>query len=146
MVEYQRGDVSAFERLYALLRGPLSRHLESSACGGVAPDLVQATFLEMHRSRHTYRPPLPMTPGACVIARTVPMPAVLRDALRLLPVGALYGRGAGHVADSGLRLFCWVSDPLHVVLSHGGAIAALAGAGALVAVLGDRARSLRVPS
>jgi hypothetical protein len=54
--------------------------------------------------------------------------------------GALYGLGAGLMADAGARLFCWVSTPVHVLLAHGGAIVALALAGAAVATTIDRTR------
>ena len=36
-----------------------------------APDLVQDTFLEIHRSRRTYLPPLPVRPWVFGIARNV---------------------------------------------------------------------------
>ncbi len=36
-----------------------------------AQDLVQDTFLEIHRSRHTYLPPLPVRPWVFGIARHV---------------------------------------------------------------------------
>jgi hypothetical protein len=67
-------------------------------------------------------------------------------AARALPTrpalaGGLYGLGAGVVADAGVRLFCWVSEPAHVLLSHGGAILGLAAIGALAAVVVDRARA-----
>jgi RNA polymerase sigma-70 factor (ECF subfamily) len=71
MIEYQAGRMEAFERLYALLSPLLARHLEAVARGGAARDLVQETFLEMHRSRHTYLPPLPVRPWAFGIARNV---------------------------------------------------------------------------
>lgn len=54
--------------------------------------------------------------------------------------GAFYGLGTGVMADAGARLFCWVSSPLHVLISHGGAILAVTIAGALAAVLIDRWR------
>lgn len=38
--------------------------------------------------------------------------------------GALYGLGGGLIADAGLRLYCEYSQPEHVILAHGGAIAA----------------------
>ncbi len=50
--------------------------------------------------------------------------------LRPSVVGMLCGLGAGLVADSGWRLFCAFSDPVHVLLAHGGAIVALALGGA----------------
>lgn len=67
-------------------------------------------------------------------------------AARALPerpavTGAVYGLGAGLIADAGVRLFCWVSDPAHVLVAHGGAILGLAASGAIVAALVDRARA-----
>src|SRR5215470_17412145 len=68
-------------------------------------------------------------PGAPALAATAWL------ASRALPTrpavaGALYGLGAGLMADAGVRLFCWVSAPSHVLVAHGGAILALAAAGA----------------
>jgi hypothetical protein len=62
---------------------------------------------------------------------------------RLLPgrpaiAGALCGLGAGLLTDAGVRLFCWVTEPLHVLVAHGGAIAALVVLGALLATGIDR--------
>ena len=36
-----------------------------------ADDLVQETFLQMHRARHTFNPAFPLTPWAMAIARHV---------------------------------------------------------------------------
>jgi hypothetical protein len=71
-------------------------------------------------------------------------------AARALPerpavMGGVYGLGAGVLADSGVRLFCWVSEPAHVLVAHGGAVLALAAAGAALAVLVDRAEACRLP-
>jgi hypothetical protein len=55
--------------------------------------------------------------------------------------GAIYGLGAGIIADAGTRLFCWVSTPSHVLVAHGGAIVALAGLGALAATAVDALRN-----
>jgi hypothetical protein len=54
--------------------------------------------------------------------------------------GAFYGLGTGVMADAGARLFCWVSSPLHMLISHGGAILAVTLGGAIVATLIDRWR------
>jgi hypothetical protein len=54
--------------------------------------------------------------------------------------GAFYGLGTGVMADAGARLFCWVSSPLHVLISHGGAILAVTICGAVTATLLDRWR------
>ena len=72
MAEYQAGSLEAFERLYEALAGDLARHFQVvTGKGDVAADLVQDTFMEMHRSRHTYRPPLPVRPWVFGIARNV---------------------------------------------------------------------------
>jgi hypothetical protein len=55
--------------------------------------------------------------------------------------GALYGLGAGLMADAGLRLYCDYSMPSHVLFAHGGAVAASMAAGALVATTIARPRS-----
>lgn len=66
-------------------------------------------------------------------------------AARALPTrpavaGALYGLGAGLMADAGVRFFCWVSAPAHVLVAHGGAVLCLAAAGALAATLAERVK------
>lgn len=69
---YQAGELAAFERLYAALAGELQRYFRAQdTAGAVAQDLVQDTFLEIHRSRHTYLPPLPVRPWVFGIARHV---------------------------------------------------------------------------
>jgi hypothetical protein len=45
------------------------------------------------------------------------------------------GLGSGLLADSGWRLYCEVSDPVHVLTSHAGAIVALTLLGLLAGVL-----------
>jgi hypothetical protein len=64
-------------------------------------------------------------------------------AARAFPVrpsvaGALYGLGGGLIADAGLRLYCEYSQPEHVILAHGGAIAASILAGVIVGRLTRR--------
>jgi hypothetical protein len=54
--------------------------------------------------------------------------------------GAFYGLGTGVMADAGARLFCWVSAPVHVLVSHGAAILAVTACGALTATIVDRLR------
>lgn len=51
--------------------------------------------------------------------------------------GALCGMSAGLLSDAGWRLSCWISEPTHIVGSHGLAALALAGAGSLLAVAAD---------
>jgi hypothetical protein len=55
--------------------------------------------------------------------------------------GALYGLGAGLIADAGLRLYCDYSLPSHVLFAHGGAVGASMIAGAFVATVAARPRS-----
>jgi len=69
MIDYQAGRLEAFEDLYARLAPQLRRHFSRTGYGGL--DLVQETFLEIHRSRHTYTPPLPVAPWAFGVARNV---------------------------------------------------------------------------
>jgi hypothetical protein len=69
-------------------------------------------------------------------------------AARALPTrpavaGAVYGLGAGLMADAGVRLFCWVSAPAHVLVAHGGAILFLAVAGAGAATVVERVKGRR---
>ena len=55
--------------------------------------------------------------------------------LRPAVAGALYGLGAGLIADAGLRLWCEFSAPAHVLAAHLGAVIlsmALGAAAALV--------------
>jgi RNA polymerase sigma-70 factor (ECF subfamily) len=70
MTAYQSGSLSAFERLYAALAPSLLAYLTSiSHHRGLAQDLLQETFLQVHRSRRAYRPDLPVRPWVFAIAR-----------------------------------------------------------------------------
>ena len=73
MVRYQAGEIEAFERLYEMLvpgiRGMLRRR--RLTFGAELEDLTQETFLQIHRSRHTYSPGRPVEPWAFAIARHV---------------------------------------------------------------------------
>ena len=72
MAGYQAGRMEAFEQVYAALSGALRRYLVSLTRDPArAEDLLQETFLQVHRSRHTYLPSLPVTPWAFAIARHV---------------------------------------------------------------------------
>jgi hypothetical protein len=53
--------------------------------------------------------------------------------LRPRIAGALYGLGAGLVADAGWRLFCHFSDPVHVLGAHTLAVAIVVAVAALTA-------------
>jgi RNA polymerase sigma-70 factor, ECF subfamily len=72
MVAYQAGHLEGFERLYAHLAVDVRRLFVSQGHDvATAQDLVQETFLELHRSRRTYTPPLPVRPWVFGIARNV---------------------------------------------------------------------------
>jgi RNA polymerase sigma-70 factor (ECF subfamily) len=70
MVRYQAGDADAFGELYALLGPQLRRYLVTLARDAQrADDLLQDTFLQIHRSRRTYNPARPVQPWAFAVAR-----------------------------------------------------------------------------
>jgi len=72
MTAYQNADLSAFEQLYASLADDVRRYFTRTQRDRASiHDLVQETFLEIHRSRRTYMPPLPVRPWVFGIARNV---------------------------------------------------------------------------
>ncbi len=72
MAAYQAGDAAAFDRLYAGLAPLVRRYLSALARdAGRLDDLVQDTFLQMHRARRTYNPERPLVPWSLAIARHV---------------------------------------------------------------------------
>ncbi len=72
MVRYQTGDEAAFEELYGRLARSLRGYLRIIALPGMAvEDLVQNTFLQIHRSRQSYLPGEPVRPWVYAIARHV---------------------------------------------------------------------------
>jgi RNA polymerase sigma-70 factor (ECF subfamily) len=78
MARYAAGDEVAFQRLFALL-APRVRafFLRSFSDATVADDLMQTTFLRLHRARASYRQDLPLKPWVFTIAASV-----RRDELR----------------------------------------------------------------
>ena len=72
MVAYQAGRVEAFDALYAALAPELRGYLRAACRDSArADDLVQDTFLQLHRARATYQPGLPVRPWVRGIARRV---------------------------------------------------------------------------
>jgi RNA polymerase sigma-70 factor (ECF subfamily) len=72
MREYQVGRFEAFDAIHAAIAPALRRYLLSQARDAAkADDLVQETFLQMHRARHTYDASFPLMPWAMAIARHV---------------------------------------------------------------------------
>jgi RNA polymerase sigma-70 factor (ECF subfamily) len=78
MARYLAGDNQAFEQLFTRLAPRVyGFFMRSFGNATLAEELVQATFLHMHRSRATYRVGLPLRPWLLTIAARV-----RRDELR----------------------------------------------------------------
>lgn len=71
MARYQGGEEEAFVEIYERLAGPIVRYVGWLVGPARADDLVQETFLQVHRARRTYRPELPARPWIYAIARHV---------------------------------------------------------------------------
>ncbi len=72
MLAYQAGKIEAFESLYKLLKPILFQYLLYKTLNQwLAEDLLQESFLQLHRSRMTYLPGKPVLPWALAIARNV---------------------------------------------------------------------------
>ena len=72
MVAYRRGDADAFRELFIrytpLLRRWLRRWVFSEE---LVTDLVQQTFLQVHRARHDFREGAPLRPWVMAIAHNL---------------------------------------------------------------------------
>jgi RNA polymerase sigma-70 factor (ECF subfamily) len=78
MARYAAGDVDAFRRLFAILAPSVrSFFVRSFRDPEVADDLVQTTFLKLHKARERFKPGLPVKPWLFTIAASV-----RRDELR----------------------------------------------------------------
>jgi len=72
MREYQGGDLAAFEALYRALAPRVNGFIRARVRDDArANDLLQETFLELHRSRHTYLPSRPVIGWTFGIAQNV---------------------------------------------------------------------------
>jgi RNA polymerase sigma-70 factor (ECF subfamily) len=72
MSAYQAGELAAFEQIHDALAPALGRWLRGRVrTAQEADDLLQETFLQMHRARHTYDAAYPVAPWAFAIARHV---------------------------------------------------------------------------
>lgn len=72
MVDYQRGSLDAFQEIYGCLAPQLLRYFRHLLGGNHgADDLLQDTFLQMHRSRRAYNPDYAVRPWAFGLARNV---------------------------------------------------------------------------
>jgi RNA polymerase sigma-70 factor (ECF subfamily) len=83
MAQYQQGDAMATERLVRALSPALPRYLALRAPSrSEAEDLLQDTWLRIHRARHTYRQGEPLLPWIYAIARNTSLDG-LRKRMRL---------------------------------------------------------------
>lgn len=72
MRAYQSGEAGAFDRVYEGLAPILRRYLRGAVRDEArAEDLLQETFLQIHRARRTYNPERPVVPWVLAIARHV---------------------------------------------------------------------------
>jgi len=72
MAGYQAGDAGAFEEFYHLTRHRLYQFLLVKTLDSHwAEDLLQETFLQIHRSRRTYQQGRPVAPWIFAIARHI---------------------------------------------------------------------------
>jgi RNA polymerase sigma-70 factor (ECF subfamily) len=72
MQAYLDGEIEAFDALYGAFAGRLRGYLLAQCRDAtLADDLLQETFMQIHRSRRTYQPGRPVTPWIYAIARHV---------------------------------------------------------------------------
>ena len=72
LIRHQGGSLEAFQASYAQLAPGVRRYLSHKAGGSeVADDLLQETFLQMHRSRAAYNPAYAVKPWVFGLARNV---------------------------------------------------------------------------
>ncbi|GAC1343734.1 MAG: sigma-70 family RNA polymerase sigma factor [Myxococcales bacterium] len=72
MAAYASGDAHAFEELFARLAPRVHAFfLRAFRSTAVAEELMQVTFLKLHKARTTYRPGLPLRPWLFTIAARV---------------------------------------------------------------------------
>ncbi|MGH9142716.1 MAG: RNA polymerase sigma factor, partial [Vicinamibacterales bacterium] len=72
MTAYLDGRIEAFDALYAAFASRLRGYLLAQCRDtSLADDLLQETFMQIHRSRRTYQPGRPVTPWVYAIARNV---------------------------------------------------------------------------
>src|SRR5262245_55883274 len=72
MAEYQRGSAEAFDRLHDALAPDLKAYLTLLARDATrADDLLQETFLQVHRARAVHTPGEPVRPWVFAIAKRV---------------------------------------------------------------------------
>ncbi len=72
MIRYQGGSLEAFQEIYAQLAPGVRRYLSHLAGStDIGDDLLQESFLQMHRSRAAYNPKYAVRPWVFGLARNV---------------------------------------------------------------------------
>jgi len=72
MIRYQAGSLDAFREIYAQIAAGVRRYLSHLAGSSqIADDLLQETFLQMHRSRSAYNTAYAVKPWVFGLARNV---------------------------------------------------------------------------
>lgn len=95
MTAYQAGDLAAFEQLYVVVAPAVRRWLRGHARDAAeTDDLIQETFLQIHRARHTYDAayPIPARLRAAVaadLAAVRPLARPVARAIALAPLALL---------------------------------------------------------
>ena len=69
MTLYQSGDYAAFECLYERHSGRVFQYLKGKVSVEAAKDILQETFMKIHRSRAQYQPQYPFLPWLFTVAR-----------------------------------------------------------------------------
>lgn len=69
MALYQSGEIKAFETIYARHSGRVLEFLQKKTSPESARELLQETFLKLHRSRHQYSTQYPFLPWLFAITR-----------------------------------------------------------------------------
>jgi RNA polymerase sigma-70 factor (ECF subfamily) len=84
MERYANGDDAAFAELYDVVAPRLLSFLrKSTRDAAIADDLMQQTFLQIHRGRGTFIPGAPVMPWAMAIARRLMIDSARRRRLEL---------------------------------------------------------------
>jgi len=93
MIEYQEGQLDAFDRLYDALEPELRAYFRGRMREAArVEDLIQDAFLQLHRSRRTYLPGRPVRPWAFAIAKRVWMMQLRTRRRREMPEGITLDR------------------------------------------------------
>jgi RNA polymerase sigma-70 factor, ECF subfamily len=102
MERYAAGDDAAFAVVYDELAPRLQRHLRRHLrCRAVVEDLVQQTFLQMHRARGRFIPGASVVPWAFAIALRLMIDVVRHEEVR----GRLRAPGATTSEDEPDKMF-----------------------------------------